>query len=82
MSPAKGDGAERPQEELVICPACGGTGCETTLASADVPFLFPCCEICSGRGRLTRAAYHEFIDRQDRPRRPRKTLVLPTPRQT
>ena len=79
VSPAKN--GKKPQsvpEEQVLCSACGGTGCETTLASADVPFLFPRCEICAGQGRLTKAAYHKFIDQQDRPKR--KTLVLPASR--
>ena len=61
--------------EQVICPACGGTGCETVLPSADVPFLFPCCEHCRGQGRLTMDAYREFVDRQCQPK---KAVVCPT----
>ena len=40
VSPAKN--GKKPQsvpEEQVLCPACGGTGCETTIAEADSTLL-------------------------------------------
>ena len=66
---------DKDTQDRVMCPACGGTGCETVLASADVPFLFPCCEWCKGQGRLTRETYNQFNLKQQQ----KKNMVGPSP---
>ncbi len=43
------------------CPECGGSGCAQSLRAPDESlFLFPRCEVCKGKGKLSPQQYKEY----------------------